>query len=56
MNEKIYQYYVEGENEKKIVNVLLEQCGFNMGDFWNTTPQNSFNTFGKDSEKVRIQK
>ena len=34
----------------------LEQCGFNMGDFWNTTPQNSFNTFGNDSEKVRIQK
>ena len=25
MNEKIYQYYVEGENEKKIVNVLKSE-------------------------------
>lgn len=63
----IYQYYVEGEDEKSLIEVLkrdfiscnnlaarLKKCNFDVAKLWSRVPNNSFGEFGNDADKIKI--
>ena len=61
-----YHYFVEGEDEKSLLNVLksdlgciesgkVGKCHFDITKFWSRLPNNKFRPFGNDSEKIKIE-
>lgn len=65
MSRNNYQYYVEGPNEKKLVDIKrdfcsctnlnqrLQKCGFELEKLWSRQPSGDFEVFLNEAKRIK---